>query len=544
MSFKSLSNQYQGTIYSPENHPDIEVDDPVQNHHDSDQEDQNHLESSNAEGTCDETYIDNDTYNESYHQSDNDSSNLNEDQDISDIDQDLDDLAERSEINRRILDNQLTDDEEQFSSLHSPLHDIVSNISNASESYQTLTQSDEDSDEIEIKATSHKQTLKTASNSQTHPQMQTRPQTKIQTRPQTQTQMQNPANVFRTSVPKNSSNSPNTSSSPVYRTSTIPELKVSKKTVGNNSVVGTQSCPALRASPGEPCNGGPALRASPGEPCNGGPALRASPSEPVIHKKVVKSTGHMEKIRVLTYNLWFDEDTRLERAQQIIHLIKKQQLEIVGLQEVVPETFELLIKYLKTDYLIYQIFIDEKIPYGDCLLLRRDKIKIIEPYFYDFPKTAMSRKILGCEIQVLGFSTTLHILNTHLESGRNNHELRAHQIQVIQEIINKHGIKNVIILGDFNITSLKEEAEDFLQRTCLNDVWVNIGCPVELKYTYDYRRNSRIQGKFRARLDRILYQLEFDHLLTGLKLVGVTREMPPPSDHFGLQAEFVFKKNF
>jgi len=264
-------------------------------------------------------------------------------------------------------------------------------------------------------------------------------------------------------------------------------------------------------------------------------------SQPVVRKRLSQQTGQIEKLRILTYNLWFHESNRLERAQQIIHLIKKQQIEIVGLQEVVPETFELIVKHLKTDYLVFQVFIDEKLPYGDCLLFRRERIHIVEPYFYDYPKTAMSRKLIGCEIQVKGFQPKLHILTTHLESGRNNAEVRHHQFQIIEEVVNKQNIGNVIMMGDLNITNIKEPTEDQIQQSVFSDAWIEIGCPEDLKYTYDYLRNSRITSKFRSRLDRILYRLGFEHLISGLKLVGITQELPPPSDHFGLLAEFIFK---
>ena len=65
-------------------------------------------------------------------------------------------------------------------------------------------------------------------------------------------------------------------------------------------------------------------------------------------------------------------------------------------------------------------------------------------------------------------------------------------------------------MGDFNITSLQEPIENQIHASVLRDAWIEMGCPPEIKYTYDYQQNSHIKGRFRVRTDRNLYVFQFD----------------------------------
>jgi endonuclease/exonuclease/phosphatase family metal-dependent hydrolase len=268
-----------------------------------------------------------------------------------------------------------------------------------------------------------------------------------------------------------------------------------------------------------------------------------------VTKRQLQHASPFEKIRALTYNIWFSDEKRdgvldrTTRTLEIIRQIRKARYEIIGLQEVVKETYELISTHLKKHYHIFQVFLNENLQYGDCLLLARDKIDIVEPYYYDHEKTMMSRKIIGCEIRLKNTSHSFHVLNTHLESNANNRDARVEQFATIERVVTDHKIRNVILLGDFNIASTQEPIEDAIKQSIFSDAWIEIGCPLDVKWTYDGRRNPHVKKDFCARFDRVLYHFDFDHLVTQLRLVGVTQEMSPPSDHFGVMAEFVLNRN-
>ena len=133
-------------------------------------------------------------------------------------------------------------------------------------------------------------------------------------------------------------------------------------------------------------------------------------------------------------------------------------------------------------------------------------------------------------------------MTTHLESMTDNAEVRNHQFNTIKEIIKDTG--NCIIAGDFNICSVKEAIESNIANSDLSDVWINMGCPNNIKYTYDNKLNANVLGRFQSRLDRILYNFSFKHNIKSLELIGLNNTsheiMVPPSDHFGLIAVFQY----
>ena len=87
------------------------------------------------------------------------------------------------------------------------------------------------------------------------------------------------------------------------------------------------------------------------------------------------------------------------------------------------------------------------------------------------------------------------------EKQERDKDTRNKQFDVIKEVI--ADLDNLIIAGDFNICSPKEAIEKNIQSTNLSDCWVEIGCPLSIKWTYNGTQNTNINNKLKSRLDRI-----------------------------------------
>jgi len=267
---------------------------------------------------------------------------------------------------------------------------------------------------------------------------------------------------------------------------------------------------------------------------------------PIIRKEIntpIHVSPPKNKLVVLTWNIWFDSKSLKDRTLRIVQNIKQLAPDLICLQEATEQSYTIL-KSRLVDYHIFQIFIEEGNPYGTCILCKKSTIDVIEPYYYDFPNTQMGRRVVGCEIKLQNFpDKSIHVLTTHLESLWENMEYRNMQFETIKEVIKD--VDNLILAGDLNICSEKEPIVKNIGSTNLSDVWRVIGCPTSIKYTYDGKLNSNIKGSTQGRLDRILYRLSFNHRLHQVRLIGLNSTSPsilePPSDHFGLYAEFLLK---
>lgn len=281
-------------------------------------------------------------------------------------------------------------------------------------------------------------------------------------------------------------------------------------------------------------------------------------------KRTLKTYVDEEKISqnftVLTYNVWVHEAYQKERLLKIINIVRTKMPDILCLQELTTESFPFVEARLSPFYHIFQAFITAGNSYGDCIMYRKDTVKMVEdndnPYYYDYDgATKMHRRVIGCEFELVKFGPSaprIHLLTTHLESAPTNDNYRSLQFDIIQRAIGS--LKNVILAGDFNISTQKqreEEIERKIDRSRLKDCWVELGCPYKVKHTYNPKRNAIMQGQDDSlmhgsqpqRFDRVLYYSAGQHFKPCLmSLVGrenVSQSVPiPPSNHYGVIVEF------
>ena len=258
----------------------------------------------------------------------------------------------------------------------------------------------------------------------------------------------------------------------------------------------------------------------------------------------------LAKLSVVTYNLWFGEYQLSARTNSLLKSLvsKKSMPDIIGFQEATPLSYSIIRKKLGQFYYLFDTLGDPPVPYANVMAINKSTLDLDEEslVYYDYPETQMGRKLMMCKVIQKRNQAEIFVMNTHLESLKENGPTRAKQMEFIKEIIKAEKIKNTILMGDLNVYSDIEPVENLIKSIGFSDSFQEMGSPQSLKYTYDPQRNKFAQGKYRFRADRILYifqtppESELEVVIHNLKLLGITH---PYSDHYGVYARFIIKKN-
>ena len=224
-------------------------------------------------------------------------------------------------------------------------------------------------------------------------------------------------------------------------------------------------------------------------------------------------------MKILTYNIWFDQLYMEERITEICKIIINNEVDIVSLQEVTSKSLIILKKYLSK---IYYFSKYELLKNYDNVII--SKYEILEIHSEKLPLTQMDREFHYIIIKYDNIK--IKIIGIHLESNYSKgNDIKYKQLQHIFNNIST----NCIIMGDTNIINDVEIPNN------IKDIWIEYGKKDELKYTFDYINNSNIYGKYRSRLDRIY--IDKNYKVLNLELVGI-KEIDKygvyPSDHFGI----------
>lgn len=246
----------------------------------------------------------------------------------------------------------------------------------------------------------------------------------------------------------------------------------------------------------------------------------------------------VERIRVATYNTWFGELCQRQRHRAIFDILRQSQADVIGLQEMIPESLEHLLKqdWIRADYYCSDILGITVDPYGVVLLSRLPFQRMV---FYDLP-SLMNRKLLVSEHVIHGQS--LQIGTVHLESLRPSARTRGQQLEIILSQLKKSD--HAVLMGDCNFCSSWEEENRRVDPE-FHDLWPLLR-KKEMGYTIDTlvnRMKFQQEGEDkRTRYDRIFlrsrrqaWQARHIELLGTEPLPGLPEIWP--SDHLGLLAE-------
>jgi len=219
----------------------------------------------------------------------------------------------------------------------------------------------------------------------------------------------------------------------------------------------------------------------------------------------------LEKLTVLTYNVWFADLLFDIRAKTILQLILDNNPDIVCLQEVLPEFVR---NHLAKDKRIRDRYKyisdttgDSVHPYGVVLLSRYPMARLREIKL----ETGMGRVFLLGDFMING--SLVGIGTVHLESLGTSH-IRAAQLRTIADTLTK-GYDHWIVMGDFNFDSeinfahgLPPLENDVMKEIIPNaiDTWLYINKDKSSGKTYDSNINKVIRKWERMRYDRVMLQ--------------------------------------
>lgn len=235
-------------------------------------------------------------------------------------------------------------------------------------------------------------------------------------------------------------------------------------------------------------------------------------------------------IQVLSYNIWFANDNRIERLESLIATIAHLNPDVLCLQEVTPDVYNIL----KISLGNYPHYFPNNLnySYGSVTF---SKIKFDEKNEYEFKSSAMGRKLVITRIG------DIVVANTHFESEfRKNNAEKLLQYDTAKYILDDEYSKgyDIIFCSDTNILSFEEKL--FFNDEEWKDLWFEKGS-FEDEHTYDYTTNNNLKnknvGKYRSRLDRIIYKLNKCKPLKYTLVKGISG-MIEPSDHHGVMGEF------
>ncbi len=246
-----------------------------------------------------------------------------------------------------------------------------------------------------------------------------------------------------------------------------------------------------------------------------------------------------DKLRLLTWNLWFDDYLQIERLLSVLSYIEPLAPDIVAFQEM-------------TD-ISDRFFADRSIPFSRSY----HRVPAALPYWQWYWEGLYSRFPIGDTSERrayrhsdMGRGVTLHhypdgdlvVGCTHLES-ENEYALRRDQFSEAIEHLESYGASNMILLGDTNLRA-GEQLNDLLPRGW-RDAWEQLKGD-DPGYTVNSDVNPMGYGNRKERLDRVYYCCR-DFEPIDIKRVGTGPEKTEtgrlflPSDHFGLLVD-VLKK--
>jgi len=299
-------------------------------------------------------------------------------------------------------------------------------------------------------------------------------------------------------------------------------------------------------------------------------------------------------LTVMTWNMWFDKKNRAQRTETLLNEVRCYDPDIVALQEVVPESLEIIIAKMRPTYYIIGT-ISPDIGYDTIIL---SKFPPIEWDRYYLPKTKMGRNLLLATLQTQTRQITIgtfHLESVFFPKTKLAEEFKETQLKYIYAI----SPINSILMGDTNLVinndpypfpssespkcpnnppiidvyyvplplplsqrgippndepnatpdmiDLGAEDIEFQQDTSASPPDVhNLGvCPFSkgagagAGATYCGRTNKHVKNKsIQSRLDRIYVKIKRNSL--KVHFYGLTGTFTQPSDHFGVFAQIEF----
>jgi tyrosyl-DNA phosphodiesterase 2 len=261
-------------------------------------------------------------------------------------------------------------------------------------------------------------------------------------------------------------------------------------------------------------------------------------------------------IKICSYNIWFDDTMSVERTVGLIELINIEKPDVICLQEVKPDIYQLLITLLTN----YRYHFPKKInkSYGCGTFSKYPISKCLE---FDYKNSSMGRSLIITKVDypyhiisdegVAVDKVDIVIANTHFESLFKKiyvNDVKIDQYAQARVLLDKlyNTYKNVILCADTNVMTHEEEkfSQQFFDNGWL-DSWISKGSNLN-KYTYDTECNIHLnmrlsKFKLKSRIDRIMFKCD-NCFIEEFNMLKGTDSIIEPSDHFGIYGKYLIFK--
>ncbi|CAF1174310.1 unnamed protein product [Rotaria sordida] len=255
-----------------------------------------------------------------------------------------------------------------------------------------------------------------------------------------------------------------------------------------------------------------------------------------------------KNFKLLSWNIDGLDEYALEiRTQGVIDIIKKEEPDVIFLQEVIPTSLKLIRIFLPE----YDSYAGNIQGYFVVILTRREMFRIHGFEIIAYPNTNMNRNLLIVHTTYKN-SIEIDLMTSHHESGTEElaSQQRIEQLKLcFQRMLDAPLQRIVLFGGDLNMRE-KELRKIGNIPSGICDLWIETGKRNECAYTWDMSINTNNNfpsNTFqpRARFDRLYFRstiennIKFQPIsfeLKGLeKLSSIQRYC---SDHWAIQVNF------
>lgn len=234
-------------------------------------------------------------------------------------------------------------------------------------------------------------------------------------------------------------------------------------------------------------------------------------------------------LKFISYNLQWSKTTKDTRVAQFLELVKKEEPDVIVLQNINVVFFEKLGREM--GYIGYKKYFPDNFQQRSLsdIIFIKNIIAGNSSTFIEFQKNTDKKGIFLLEIQIQ--NKKICVCTAQIDKLP---YLQTYQLNNINKLLEGYISNNPIILG------IDTNAPEYLNINKIDgwyDAWYECGVDSE-KYTLDSTRNTLAPEPFFDRPDRVLFKSKDGELqCEKFKLIGMDYEISP---HYGIMCMFSF----
>ena len=182
-----------------------------------------------------------------------------------------------------------------------------------------------------------------------------------------------------------------------------------------------------------------------------------------------------------------------ERTMAVISTIQERNLDIVFLQEVVSESYDLLNSHLSSAYLFTdnKANVSEEQYYFTAILLKRETLWVKNITYIPFENSGMGRDLSMVNAKFVN-GVKIVLMNSHLESMKQFAKERMEQLKTAFDMVSDEDENSTVVFaGDLNIRDSEVDKVGIPDQVA--DLWTLLGEPKEYQFTWDLTINTNMK---------------------------------------------------